>query len=47
MPSRSCDTAAVLDLTGDQRDEAVLWDEKRVWIRKTARSVAGNQGQAR
>jgi hypothetical protein len=24
--------AAVLDLTGDQRDEIVLWDEKRVWI---------------
>ncbi len=24
--------AAVLDVTGDQRDEIVLWDEKRVWV---------------
>jgi hypothetical protein len=24
--------ANVLDVTGDQRDEIVLWDEKRVWI---------------
>jgi rhamnogalacturonan endolyase len=24
--------AAVLNLTGDARDEVVLWDEKRVWI---------------
>jgi rhamnogalacturonan endolyase len=25
-------TAAVLDLTGDPRDEVVLWDEASVWI---------------
>jgi hypothetical protein len=25
-------TAAVLDLTGDPRDEVVLWDRDRVWI---------------
>ncbi|HUS08714.1 MAG TPA: hypothetical protein VMZ52_20585, partial [Bryobacteraceae bacterium] len=25
-------TANVLNLTGDARDEIVLWDEKRVWI---------------
>jgi hypothetical protein len=25
-------TAAVLDLTGDPRDEVVLWDQERVWI---------------
>jgi hypothetical protein len=25
-------TAAVLDLTGDPRDEIVLWDQERVWI---------------
>jgi len=24
--------ANVMDLTGDQRDEIVLWDQKRVWI---------------
>jgi rhamnogalacturonan endolyase len=24
--------AAVLNITGDQRDEIVLWDQKRVWI---------------
>jgi len=24
--------AAVLDITGDQRDEIVLWDQNRVWI---------------
>jgi rhamnogalacturonan endolyase len=24
--------AAVLDVTGDQRDEIILWDEKQVWI---------------
>jgi hypothetical protein len=24
--------ANVLDLTGDQRDEIVLWDQRRVWI---------------
>ena len=24
--------AAVLDLTGDARDEVVLWDTERVWI---------------
>jgi len=25
-------TSAVLDLTGDPRDEIVLWDTERVWI---------------
>jgi hypothetical protein len=25
-------TSAVLDLTGDPRDEVVLWDQERVWI---------------
>jgi hypothetical protein len=25
-------TAAVIDLTGDPRDEVVLWDQERVWI---------------
>lgn len=33
--------AAVLDVTGDQRDEIVLWDEKRVWIYTQDRPFAG------
>jgi hypothetical protein len=35
--------AAVLDLTGDQRDEIVLWDEKRVWIYTQDRPYAGKR----
>ena len=35
--------AAVLDLTGDQRDEIVLWDEKRVWIYTQDRPFAGTR----
>jgi rhamnogalacturonan endolyase len=35
--------AAVLDLTGDQRDEIVLWDEKRVWIYTQDRPFAGQK----
>ncbi|HUA58118.1 MAG TPA: hypothetical protein VML19_05145, partial [Verrucomicrobiae bacterium] len=33
--------AAVLNLTGDQRDEIVLWDEKRVWIYTQDRPFSG------
>jgi hypothetical protein len=33
--------AAVLDLTGDRRDEIVLWDEKRVWIYTQDRPFTG------
>ena len=35
--------AAVLDLTGDQRDEIVLWDEKRVWIYTQDRPFVGRR----
>lgn len=35
--------AAVLDLTGDQRDEVVLWDEKRVWIYTQDRPFEGQR----
>ena len=35
--------AAVLDLTGDQRDEIVLWDEKRVWIYTQDRPFSGTR----
>jgi rhamnogalacturonan endolyase len=35
--------AAVLDLTGDQRDEVVLWDQKRVWIYTQDRPFAGQR----
>jgi rhamnogalacturonan endolyase len=35
--------AAVLDLTGDQRDEIVLWDEKRVWIYTQDRPFTGKR----
>ena len=35
--------AAVLDLTGDQRDEIVLWDEKRVWIYTQDRPFNGSR----
>ena len=35
--------AAVLDLTGDQRDEIVLWDGKRVWIYTQDRPFAGQR----
>jgi hypothetical protein len=35
--------AAVLDVTGDQRDEIVLWDEKRVWIYTQDKPFAGSR----
>ncbi|MDP2996146.1 MAG: hypothetical protein Q8N47_01580 [Bryobacterales bacterium] len=35
--------ANVLDLTGDQRDEIVLWDEKRVWIYTQDRPFTGQR----
>ena len=35
--------AAVLDITGDQRDEIVLWDEKRVWIYTQDRPSGGTR----
>ena len=35
--------AAVLDVTGDQRDEVLLWDEKRVWIYTQDRPFAGKR----
>jgi rhamnogalacturonan endolyase len=35
--------ANVLDLTGDQRDEIVLWDLNRVWIYTQDRPFAGNR----
>jgi rhamnogalacturonan endolyase len=33
--------AAVLDVTGDQRDEVVLWDQDRVWIYTQDRPFTG------
>lgn len=35
--------ADVLDLTGDQRDEIVLWDQNRVWIYTQDRPFKGNR----
>ena len=35
--------AAVLNLTGDARDEIVLWDEKRVWIYTQDRAFTGRR----
>ncbi|MGQ0636495.1 MAG: hypothetical protein ACT4QC_17925 [Planctomycetaceae bacterium] len=35
--------AAVLDLTGDPRDEVVLWDQDRVWIYTQDRPFEGNR----
>ncbi|MFB3829788.1 MAG: hypothetical protein ACE15B_23660 [Bryobacteraceae bacterium] len=35
--------ANVLDLTGDARDEIVLWDEKRVWIYTQDRPFSGKR----
>ena len=35
--------ANVLDLTGDQRDEIVLWDQDRVWIYTQDRPFQGNR----
>jgi len=35
--------AAVLDITGDQRDEIVLWDQSRVWIYTQDRPFAGSR----
>ncbi len=35
--------AAVLDITGDPRDEVVLWDQKRVWIYTQDRPFTGKR----
>ena len=35
--------ANVLDLTGDQRDEIVLWDQERVWIYTQDRPFKGDE----
>jgi hypothetical protein len=35
--------AAVMNLTGDARDEIVLWDEKRVWIYTQDRPFTGDR----
>jgi hypothetical protein len=35
--------AKVLDLTGDARDEIVLWDQKRVWIYTQDRPFTGKR----
>ena len=35
--------ANVLDLTGDQRDEIVLWDQERVWIYTQDRPFQGKR----
>jgi rhamnogalacturonan endolyase len=35
--------AAVLDVTGDQRDEIVLWDQTRVWIYTQDRPFEGQR----
>jgi hypothetical protein len=35
--------AAVLDVTGDERDEIVLWDQKRVWVYTQDRPFTGNK----
>lgn len=35
--------ANVLDLSGDQRDEVVLWDEKRVWTCTQDRPFNGSR----
>jgi rhamnogalacturonan endolyase len=33
--------AYVADVTGDPRDEVILWDQQRVWIYTQDRPVAG------
>jgi len=35
--------AAVLDVTGDQRDEIILWDQSRVWIYTQDRPFTGDR----
>lgn len=35
--------AAVLDITGDPRDEIVLWDQKRVWVYTQDRPFLGRR----
>jgi rhamnogalacturonan endolyase len=35
--------AAVMNITGDARDEIVLWDQDRVWIYTQDRPFAGNK----
>jgi hypothetical protein len=36
-------TANVLNLTGDARDEIVLWDQNRVWIYTQDRPFTGGR----
>ena len=36
-------TAAVLDVTGDARDEIILWDQERVWIYTQDRPFRGSR----
>jgi hypothetical protein len=36
-------TSNVLNLTGDERDEVVLWDQERVWIYTQDRPFTGNK----
>ncbi len=36
-------TANVLNITGDARDEIILWDENRVWIYTQDRPFAGKR----
>jgi rhamnogalacturonan endolyase len=33
----------VMNLTGDERDEIVVWDSNRVWIYTQDRPVTGNK----
>ncbi len=33
--------SAVRDVTGDRRDEIIVWDEKRVWIYTQDRAFTG------
>ena len=35
--------SAVRDVTGDQRDEIVLWDQHRVWIYTQDRPFSGSR----
>ena len=36
-------TAYVADLTGDQRDEVILWDTREVWIYTQDRPFTGKR----
>jgi rhamnogalacturonan endolyase len=35
--------ACVADVTGDARDEVILWDPERVWIYTQDREFSGNE----